>query len=322
LPSLFGNIKNYLKKIRSARRYASLNGTFDINQFRRIFIDPCFNSCNLRCPYCPVGLDLKLQDMSRGMLSVESLKEIWNKSLTNYKGKIGLYNWGESFLNPELPEIVRFIKEISKAQLTLNSNFSFSFDNRILEILKYLDDDIIIISCDGFSQLTCEKYRVNVDFNQVLHNVELIVNNKKSQTQLKWQYLKFPWNPDELESARKFCAERNITFYTDNGGITPDYPMLPSPFTFNSSKFRCEFFLDSLTINYDGEVYPCCAFYGPKKYSIGNAVENSLEEIFTKGKGRDMLDYLMLKSDGSPEIFCKHCIDRDSSELKNWKGDV
>ena len=266
-------------------------------------------------------MGLKLQDMSKGMLSAETLKSIWNKSLTGYKGKIGLYNWGESFLNPDLPEIVRFLKDNSKSRLTLNSNFSFSFDNRITEILKCLDNDIIIISCDGFSQSTCEKYRVNVDFDQVLHNVELINNNKKPQTQLKWQYLKFPWNRDELESARKFCTDRNITFYTDDGGITPDYPMMPSPFTFDRNKFRCEFIFDSLTINFDGEVYPCCAYYGPAKYSIGNAKENSLEEIFTKGKGREMLDYLMFKSDGSAEIFCKHCIDRNSSELINWKKD-
>ena len=322
MPSLSGNIKKYLKKIRSSRRHSALSGSFDINQFKRIFIDPCFNSCNLKCPYCPVGLGLKLQDMSKGMLSAETLKEIWTKSLSNYKGKIGLYNWGESFLNSDLPAIVKYIKDNSKAQLVLNSNFSFNYDNRIMEILKYLDNDIIIISCDGFSQSTCEKYRVNVDFNHVMHNVELINNNKKRQTRLKWQYLKFPWNPDELESACEFCKENNISFYTDDGGITPDYPMLPSPFTFNRNKFRCEFFLDSLTINFDGEVYPCCAYYGPKRYSIGNAIKNSLEEIFTKGRGRDMLDYLMLKSDGSSELFCKHCIDRNASELKNWKGDV
>jgi len=305
--------------MRSSWRHARLGKTFNINQIKLIFLDPCFNLCNLECPYCPVGCNLKLKDMSRGFLTPDTLKEIWSKSLKNYRGKIGLYNWGEAFLNPDLAQIVRFIKSNSRAQLILNSNFSFSSDEKILEILKYLDEDTIIISCDGFSQATCEKYRRNVDFDKVMHNVVLINRNKNPKTVLKWQYLKFPWNLNEITSTEEFCKKNNIIFYTGDGGITPDYPMLPTPFSFNTGKFRCEFFFDALTINFDGEVYPCCAYFGPRKYSIGNARDNSLEEIFTSGKGKEMLDYLTHKSEGNNDLFCKCCVERNSSELESWK---
>ena len=82
---------------------------------------------------------------------------------------------------------------------------------------------------------------------------------------------------------------------------------------------RCEFFYNTLVINFDGEVFPCCAYYGPNKYSLGNARKISLEEIFTKYKGKEMLDYLSHKTEGTDNIFCKHCIERNSKELESWK---
>ena len=160
------------------------------------------------------------------------------------------------------------------ARLLLNSNFSWKFDDRVLEILDCLEDDTIIISCDGYSQETCEKYRVGVDFDLVMHNVELINNRKKPQTQLHWQYLRFPWNLDEVEAAAEFCKSRQIGSSRGTGGITPDYPMLPTPRTPDPGKSRCDFFRSALSINFDGEVYPCCAVFRSADLQPGQRGEN------------------------------------------------
>ncbi len=311
-------LKSLFKKTGSDRQHAK-SRSFDINTFNRIFIDPYFNSCNLRCLYCPVGQGLKLRDMSKGMMSLDLFEQIWAKSFAHYRGTIALYNWGESFLNPDLPGMVRHIKEHSSACLLLNSSFSFSFDDRLTEILKYLESDTIIISCDGFSQETCEKYRVNVDFNLVMHNIELINRNKKPQTQLHWQYLTFPWNLEEVKAAEQYCKEKGIGFYPGKGGITSDFSMLPVPRTSDRERFRCEFIFHSLSINFDGEIYPCCAYYGPQRYSLGNASKNSVQEIFSGGKGKETLDYLMFQSNGNDGIFCKHCVERNVGVLESWK---
>jgi len=303
---------------RGSRPWQAINGSFDVNFFNLIFIEPCFNSCNLRCPYCPVGQGLKLKDMSRGMMSLDLFRQIWATSFTRYRGRIGLYNWGEPFLNPDLPGMVRHVKENSRARLVLNSNFSFRFDDRITEIVNRLDGDRIVISCDGYSQETCEKYRVNVDFGLVMHNVELIVRTKRAQTELLWQYLKFPWNLHEIAAAEEFCKRKQIRFHLDNGGITPNYPILPARRASADGKFRCDFFRNSLTINFDGQVYPCCAYYGPQRYSLGSAAENSVEEIFSRGRGKEMLDYLTFRSGGHDGVFCKHCVEKNVAELESW----
>ncbi len=292
----------------------SNNSTLD--KFKRISIEPC-NICQLKCIYCPTGIGLQLKDTPKGMLTLDTVEKICSTSLKGYKGQIALYNWGEPFLNPDLPGIIKHLKNETKAQLIINSNFSFQNDIRLKEVLKYLDKDIVIISCDGFSQEICEKYRKNVDFKKIMHNIDLLIQNRHSIT-LIWQYLEFPWSLEEIEKARKYCKTRKISFYTQIGGNTCNYPMLPIPSTKNPNKFRCDFLFDNLVINYDGEVYPCCAYYGPKKYSLGNASTTSIETIFTKGKGKMMLDYLSYKMPGNEEIFCTFCVERNSIVLGSW----
>ena len=294
-----------------------LRRKFNINQFTEIFIDPAFNICQLTCPYCPVGTRLKLGGMARGLMSLDDFRAIWDRSLTGFRGELKLYNWGEAFLNPALPDIIAFIKAHPRVTVTLNSNFSFRFDGRMERIMESLDRDLIIISCDGFSQATCEQYRKGVRFEKVIHNIELMRKKRKPETRLSWQYLLFPWNQDEVESARAFCEAREIHFYTAEGGITPNYPMLPTPSS-RDKKLQCDRFLDALCIDAHGDVYPCCAYYGPAKYSLGNAKTQSLEAIFTAGKGKEMVDYLTGVSGGTYDLFCRHCMERNVNEFESW----
>lgn len=311
--------KNHLRRVRRIGDGIRLRyNLFDINLFKTINIETC-SLCHLECPYCPTGMRLELKDTPKGMLKLDALKAICSLSLTNYRGRIGLYNWGEPFLNPELPDIVRHLKENTKATLVINSNFSYSEDDRVRDVLSCLKHDIIIISCDGYSQETCEKYRKNVDFAKVMHNVELMLDHKHPNTMLIWQYLKFPWSMDEIDAAQKYCQAKGITFYTGGGGITPNYPMLPTPRSSDAKRYRCDFFLDSLVVNYDGEVYPCCAFYGPRRYSLGNAKDHSIVDIFKRLKGREMLKYLSGKTSSNNDLFCRLCVEKNTDELKTWK---
>jgi radical SAM protein with 4Fe4S-binding SPASM domain len=311
---------NLRKRLNVRHRIRSFLARFDlVNTFHQVFIEPCFNYCNLRCPYCPVGQGLQLRDAPSGMMRLPMFKQIWDKSFRRYTGRVALYNWGEPFLNPDLPDMVRYVKQHSRARLLLNSNFSWRHDDRLLDILACLDEDAIVISCDGFSQETCEKYRVGVDFSLVMHNVEWINVHRKPQTQLHWQYLKFPWNHDEIEQAEAYCKARDIIFRVGTGGIADSYPILPSPRTSQPDRSRCEFFRGALSINFDGEVYPCCSYYGPASYSLGNAATTGIHDIFSRGRGRDMLEYLALRSEGDDRLFCKHCVERNLGVVESWK---
>jgi len=291
------------------------NKPFAVNHFVNMFIDPAFNRCNLKCPHCATGQGVKINDNPPGFLTLSTLRDVCSKSLKEFKGKIRLFNWGEGLLNPEIGEIVKFLKENTKARIVVASNFSFNYDNRVKEVLNNLKNDMVILSCDGFSQATCEKYRIGVDFDMVMHNVKLIKDNKKPETWFAWQYLKFPWNIDEIKPAAEYCRKNNIPFYTSIGDLTEDYPMLPIPRTYSRRKFRCCLFLEGLAINFDGEVYPCTGCFGSKRFSIGNAREKSLEEIFINGRGKEMVDYLTYKSQGDDDLFCKHCIERNTAVL-------
>ena len=77
-----------------------LFGRFNINAIKRIFIEPGFNRCNLRCLHCPVGLGVKLRDTPTGMMPLGVFRRICEKSLRRFTGEMALYNWGEPFSIP------------------------------------------------------------------------------------------------------------------------------------------------------------------------------------------------------------------------------
>ena len=128
-----------------------------------------------------------------------------------------------------------------------------------------------------------------------------------------------PLEPAGGKDAEAFCRTKQIGFYSSQGGISPAYPMLPTPQVAKQNKSRCQFYRESLSINFDGGIYPCCAYYGPPQYCLGNAAEESIEEVFTRGKGKEMLDYLAHRSAGSDGLFCKHCVERNVALLESWR---
>ena len=266
-----------------------------------------------------MGQGVELKGTPKGMMPLELFVRIWTKSLAQYRGEVALYNWGEPFLNPDLPAMVRHVKRNSSARLILNSNFSFRHDDRIRDILDCLDGDTIIISCDGFSQQTCERYRVGVDFDLVMRNVELMNDNRKPQTRLLWQYLIFPWSRQEEKDAEAFCRAKQIGFYSSPGGISPAYPMLPTPQVAKQEQIALPV-LSRLSLDqFRRRNLSLLRYYGPPQYCLGNAAQESIEEVFTRGKGKEMLDYLAYWSAGSDGLFCKHCVERNAALLESWK---
>ncbi len=65
------------------------------------------DACNLRCQTCPRGL--RMMKNSGEKMSFSEFKKILAKSKKNGASVVGLYNWAEPFLHPE---ITRFVKEI------------------------------------------------------------------------------------------------------------------------------------------------------------------------------------------------------------------
>src|SRR4051812_10217104 len=99
--------------------------------------------CQLKCPECPTGRnEIKNTEVGSGLLKLETFKQVvdhnpWIKS-------ISLINWGEMFLNKQLPEIIKYAAE---KKVTLEAFGGVNFNN-------VSDEAIAAMVNYGFGRLT------------------------------------------------------------------------------------------------------------------------------------------------------------------------
>jgi hypothetical protein len=116
--------------------------------FRFLNID-IFGSCNLRCPSCPVGNMGQINPS--GLMDLKLFERIAKKADQQHRVTgIGLFNWAEPMLHPQLPEFIRITKR-HKTDCHISSNLNVM---RHHEEVLAANPDHFRISLSGFTQAT------------------------------------------------------------------------------------------------------------------------------------------------------------------------
>jgi radical SAM protein with 4Fe4S-binding SPASM domain len=271
-----------------------------------VIIDP-INTCNLKCPLCPTGLrKLKYEPM---LMSLKTFKTIINK-IPKLR-HICLFNWGEPFLNPSIFEMIEYADE-KDIRVNIHSNFSFKKDdNFFLNILKS-NLDTLVISLDGASEQAYSKYRIGGDFDLVLSNINKLTGMKNklhySNPTIIWKFVVNKFNEKDITDAEETADNLRIGFETTYLGLSDDLPdfeleetiqkrkehWLPVNKKYQKPCYRGEYRLplnnvycaqlfETIIINPDGKVFPCCWATDPE-YVFGDITKESLEEIWYNSK--------------------------------------
>jgi radical SAM protein with 4Fe4S-binding SPASM domain len=287
------------------------------------------NLCNLRCPLCPTGTGEK--GAAKGLMSLKLFRHIFDQ-LKGYLETVNLYNWGEPLLNPELVDIIKYAKEASgRVRIVTSTNLNVK-DEALLERLIDSGIDDIIVSCDGASRETYEKYRVGGDFDLVMKNIKFLARrngelNKK--TNIIWNFLVFRHNEHELDMARGRAKEIGVNLNLglmrtalkdeilkphkeaierDKAWI-PDNPKY-SAYDKNKCAPRklictCRKPWQSIAVNWNGLVFPCCAVF-EEKYNFGDASRDSIKSIWNNDKFVSARKQI-LKKDNPATTICGIC---------------
>jgi MoaA/NifB/PqqE/SkfB family radical SAM enzyme len=164
--------------------------------------------------------------------------------------------------------------------------------NERLEDIVSAGFDEIRLSIDGATQENYEKYRVGGSLDLVLNNLQRMVGVKRRlgllKPVLKWQFLIWPWNRQEIEPAAQMAKDIGVDMFyafpgdpwTDIRDPRPrvsldDAIRLDSDLRQRMCKNRderlrnrqpvgCGFLDHALAINSDGVVHPCCYVVEPK----------------------------------------------------------
>lgn len=286
-------------------------------------------SCNLRCPECPSGL----RKFSRptGMLEERNFEKFINQIYKDIS-YLTFYLQGEPYLNPKFLDMVKYANE-KKIYTTTSTNAHYLKPENAKKTIE-AGLDRILISIDGVTQDTYQKYRIGGKLEKVwegLQNlsqakkevksatphiiVQMIVNNYNEHQIDEMQELATSYGADEVR-----FKTMQIYDYKDGSEFIPEnekyarYHKKGDQYKINNSfPDECWRLWHSSVITWDGKVIPCC-FDKDADHQFGELKDNSFKEIWKSKPYRDFRDQIL--SDRQQIEICKNC----SEGTKIWEN--
>jgi MoaA/NifB/PqqE/SkfB family radical SAM enzyme len=172
-------------------------------------LDPS-SVCNLHCPLCPTGTDCGLREKT--LMSFDIYKKVIDE-LGPFIFFMDLFNWGEPLCNKSLPEMIHYAKR-HHMYIRVCTNFSLYLPHDFIRSLVEIPLDEIVISLDGTSQDSNERYRVGSQFDKIIKNIETLVAAKQKANSrfpwITWQFLVFRHNEREINDAKRIARKIGI----------------------------------------------------------------------------------------------------------------
>lgn len=315
-----------LKNAILAKAYLRSEGRMHPGQIRPTNLAVGVTSvCNLRCPACLHGNRAHGADFVKprpAFMNLDQFKAIADDALL-YAYDLNLTGAGESFLNPDIYDIIAYAKR-QKTYVYLDSN------GHNIDADKVLDCglDKVTYSLDGFSQASYEKYRRGGNFEQVLNSITELSKKaakRSSSLSIRVKFLVNAYNEHEMETIREYFQNMsNVELYFDYFWIPPeegkfiladDYTATPEMYgkwapkheqKFNIYRFdedngiykhismdlpfkkMCAQAYIGMYINVTGDAFPCCKAALPEIEALylGNVFTEGVTAVFNGEKSK------------------------------------
>lgn len=329
-------LKQFLLQL-SLRRLVNLMGVYSSYQISKFLKKPLVwgrpfamsieptTACNLGCTECPSGL--KQFTRATGNLKIAELKK-WLDELKQHLMYVNFYFQGEPLIHPNICEAIALADE-RKIFTAISSNAHFITAAKAEELIQS-GLKRIVISIDGVSQESYEKYRIHGTLEKVLTGTKNLVEAKKRLKShypiISWQMVVFSSNEADIPTAKKMAKEYGVDemkfktaqFYDYKNG----HPLMPENLKYsryrkeadgtyrinNTLPNHCWRLWQSSVLTFDGNAVPCC-FDKDASYPMGKLNGKSFKEIWTNKdyqgfrtkvlKGRKHVDICANCSEGS-----------------------
>jgi radical SAM protein with 4Fe4S-binding SPASM domain len=316
----FRRVINFIKSLISYCLSVALKRPVLAGMPWSITIEPT-NLCNLSCPECPTGT----RGLTRPTGSIEP--ELFRKIIDESKGTaffLNFYFQGEPFLHKNLTTLIGVAKE-NRFFTSCATNAHFINEDVAKKIVAS-GLDHLVISFDGTTQETYEKYRVGGEIDKVKKGIAFLVKEKKEQRKrypvIVLQFLILKHNAHQIEEAREIAwnlgADQLVYKTAQLYDLNPGNPLLPeNPLHSRyvktpegklelkrSQKNRCWKLWSTSVITWDGRLVPCC-FDKDAHYCFGSLDKNSLSEIIFSEEAREFKKKVLNNRNGTD--ICSNC---------------
>jgi len=290
------------------------------------------NRCNLACPACPCGrneLDRPPQDMA-----FEQFRCLID-DMEPYLLFLLLWEWGEPFMNPELPQMIRYAADRGIQAVTSTNCHFLGDEDYVAEILRS-GLSTLIVAVDSVSARTYDQYRQGGKVGRVVAGVEKLIALKRklgSPTRINLRMVVMRQNELEIDSTRDFARSLGVDFFTVKSAnpscgstyldpqLVPEDPQLrryayqAGTFQRLASDHPCRRVWTMANIQSNGNVVPCCRDYDAKM-KLGNFLERPFTEIWNGEAYRRLRQQV---SQGKDRIAkCRDCDESFKLSAGGW----
>ena len=276
--------------------------------------------CNLNCGMCINAVPMderRFVHRPGGTISLQTFKRILNDGVPRGLSSITLNGNNEPLLCPNIVDYVIAANTAGVMDIMLHTNANLLH----LELAKALLDaglTRIYFSIDAITPETYSQVRIGGDFDKVMQNIHSFLEIKKKKK------IRFPITRVSFVETKKNMHERkNFVSYWESIVDFVVVQSYNSPFvdtsvyfekegeyriednTRKSSFFRCPQPFQRLFIRNNGDVHPCCTWYGYDMI-IGNIYETELSEIFNNQLMTDLRERVNQPQYMQPQS-CRRC---------------
>lgn len=267
--------------------------------------------CQLSCPECICGQGKLIRNCS--FIDVSAFEKIINQ-IKQKSSIVNLFFQGEPFLHPQIIELIKISK--NAGLVTVISTNAQMIDKKMAADIVQSGLDMLIVSVDGASQETYEKYRKSGDFCKLQTAISALNDSKiqlNSHISLIAQCLVTKDTEQEIEKIRNWSRNNGFTFILKSLQVyhrENKNELLPISEKHNrySSKNQqtnnCTRLWTHMLILTDGRVVPCCMDKNAD-FSIGSTYSNTIQEVI-KANNRKAFIYKVLKDKNKVEL-CNNC---------------
>ena len=276
--------------------------------------------CNLACGLC---INKDIPASQKKDMDFTLYKKIIDEA-AGAVYDVNLFHRGEPLLHPQISDMISYAK-MKNIRTRLHTNATL-LDRNLSRDIILAGLDMISFSFDGYTRKEYEKNREGADYESTLENIKGFLKTKKELGSRKpstvIQIMEYDSGKETgermqqkyrfLKHFKNYPPDRIITRRPHNwGGLLDDCGPDPDSLSVDN-KHVCTFPWYSLTVFFDGKVYPCPQdFMG--RMPIDDLNKNSIMEIFNGPEIRELRK--MFKSGDIMKNFpCYKCdrIQRDT----------
>jgi len=284
-----------------------------------VSIEPT-NACNLECPVCETGNG----SMSRatGLMRFESFTHLIDQ-IAPHTSVLMFYFMGEPFLNKQAYEMIRYARQ-KDIYVESCTNGDFIDPDGVI----YSDINNISFQLGGMTQSSHEIYRIRGNLARVQTNlIRLIEARKKSpgsNVKIEAGFVVMKHNehevPEFVRWAKEIGVDRANVIDPCVRTIEEGKTLLPEDrryWFYDEEAFKqgilkpkhlpdneCTWIWNSVMINWDGSVVPCCRDTNGK-HIFGNVFEKPLTEIWNSKEVKSFRRKIV--TDQGRVDICKLC---------------